>query len=191
MTAESRDGRDKPFCDWLRLNRGLDSYTISLYSCDIDQIFCKYKTSLDGQGTRDIKCMMEIEIKTFGAKPDNQQAEVLYFKHQLMNRKGWFYSNLLNKKITLWHFGQYVLQILDGARPDDCSGLNWGKFEKNGELRFYPIKERHLIRLLKFNVNPNTFEPISFRRHHKVQKIEYLETRGLLFPQWRTITKRS
>jgi hypothetical protein len=193
MTASSRDGRDKPFNDWLRKHPNLESYIQKLYSCDIDQVFLKYETNVDNLGTRDVKLMLEVEIKSYGKKPDNEQLETLFFRHQLLNTKNKYYSNLLRRKISLWHFGQYVLIIHGGNRPDNCLKLQWGIFNKNGDIKYYNISERHLITILSFRYRPDKYEPtlLSLRRHHKTTQLMYTETRDLLFPVEKTLIKRS
>ena len=195
MTTPARDGRDGPFGDWLRKHPDLDSYTIKLYSNDVDQVFCKYKTHIDSCGTRRVKLMLEAEIKCFGKVPDPEQTEVLFFRHQLLLRKGDIgvdlFSSLLRKQVTVWHFGQYVLQINDGERPDKCNSLAWGIFDSQGKLRWNRITERQLINILSFEYRPDRYVRLSLRRHHKTQELVYTETRGLLFPLEKRVLARS
>lgn len=191
MTRAANDGRDKPFSDWLRKHRELDSNQIGLDVSDIDFVFHKFRTHIDGIGERRIKLMMDAEIKTWGKNLSKAQNETLFFRHQLLNSRHQLFSSILNKKVVVWHFGQFVLKIIGGDRPDRCSGLHWGIFDQHGLLTYKDIMENQLIEILGFQIYPNNFEKITMRRHHKTTDIWTVKTRGYLFPFYKRVVKRS
>lgn len=184
MTVVARDGRDKPFSDWLRNQSGLDSRLYSLDVSDIDFTFHRFAANVDKSGTRDIKLMLDLEVKTFGKHPGSNQKETLFFRHQLLSKKGKLFSNLRNCKVTVWHFGQYVLRIIDGDRPDECKELLWGKFATQGVLHYSSIDEETLIKALRFELRPDSLKPLELRRHHITRTIQTVERKGLLFPMY-------
>jgi len=191
MTAPSRDGRDGPFSDWLRNHRDLHSSRYSLYACDIDMMFFRFKPVVDKVGSRDLKLTMDVEIKTFGAYPKDEQMELLFFKHQLRAKKK-MYSTFLKRNVGVWHFGQFVLRIFGGDRPDKCDSMNWCCFTNKGILDECEIQEETLTKILKFDIAPDDKEDInlSTRRHHKTVWTYYTDTSGL-FPVERLVVKRS
>jgi len=191
MTASARDGRDGPFSDWLRRNPSIDSRDHSIYACDIDMMFYKYRTVVDKVGTRDLKLTMDVEIKTFGAYPNEEQRELLFFKHQL-NVKKKMYSTMLSRAVKVWHFGQFVLRILDGDRPDNCTSMNWGRFSERGRLEEVSVDETMLAGILRFDIAPDTLDKLelSTRRHHKTTWTYYTDKSGL-FPVERPVASRS
>ena len=192
MTKPAFDGRDKPFSDWLRQHPKLDSTLCSLDVTDIDFAFHKYRSNVDGLGTREIKLILDLEVKTFGKIPPKPQLETLYFRHQLLATKSQLMSNVRNQKLTVWHFGQYILIIHDGLRPDDCSKLEWCQFDSFGRLNNTTIQDHKLIKLLGFVIRPDNFAPLSLRRHHKTKVYGYVDrSNDLLFPIAKYITQRS
>jgi len=191
MTKIDKDGRDKPFSDWLRNQPDLDSIERGIDLTDIDFVFHKYKSQVNGIGTRKVKLMLDIEVKSFGAKPEPAQAETLFFRHQLLNRKKMLYSSMSGKIITVWHFGQFITVLNDGKRPDKCKSIEWGIFDPRGKINFKVISERKLIKILGFYIRPDNFERLSLRRHHKTSEFGYVERENVLFPMAKFIIKRS
>ena len=200
MTAQARDDRDKPFSDWLRKQPKLDSVLQAVYATDIDMTLYKYKPSVDRVGTRDVKLMMDVEVKTFGAAMGDQQRETLFFRHQLLKNIGTraqradctkqLLSTFLNRRVAVWHFGQYVLRLLDGARPDSCSAIEWNIFSASGRLLPRVISEETLIQVLSFILRPDDMKPLALRRHHKTHELFIVDHSGL-FPVDRRIVRRS
>ena len=192
MTKPSFDGRDKPFADWLRRHPNLDSNLYSLDVTDIDFAFHKFKSNIDGLGTRDVKLMFDLEIKTFSKIPPRPQLETLYFRHQLLAKSSKLISNIKNQKLTVWHFGQYILIIHNGDRPNECEKLEWCQFDKGGKLKNAIISEQKLIEILGFVIRPDNFALLTLRRHHKTNAIGYVDrSADLLFPIAKHIIKRS
>ena len=192
LTAKSRDGRDGPFSDWLRSHPDLESNKHSLDTPDIDHIFHKFRSWVDGVGDRRVKLIMDVEIKTYGKHPNFNQMETLYFHHQLLNQKRKLYSNHLKREITVWSFGHFVLVIYGGARPDQCDFMEWGNFDNLGILKFTKLSELELVSVLRFDVRPDTFAKLTLRRHHKTSIFGYEDhSSDLLFPIAKHILKRS
>ena len=192
MTKIANDGRDKPFSDWLRKHPRLDSIQAGLDVTDVDFIFHKYKSNVDGEGTRDVKLMFDVEVKTYGGKANPSQSETLFFRHQLLNKRGKkLYSPRVRDKVTVWHFGQFILVIKGGNRPDLCKEIKWGIFGPRGEIKFNVITEPKLVDILGFNIRPDNFDKLTLRRHHKTREYGYEVREGYLFPMAKSMTQRS
>lgn len=190
MTVVARDGRDKPFSDWLRSQPGLESRLYSLDILDIDFSFHHFITRVDKNGTREVKLMLDLEVKTFGKNPNANQIETLYFRHQRLQGMNKLYSTCMKKKVSVWHFGQFILRMDGGDRPDKCSSINWVKFGKQGMLTLQEINEPFLIEILQFKRRPDTFKKLDLRRHHKTSIITVVDHGGL-FPLWAEEVHRS
>ena len=190
MTRIANDNRDQPFSDWLRRHPKLDSVKRGIDVTDVDFVFHKYKSQVDGIGTRKVKLMLDVEVKTWGAKPRPGQAETLFFRHQLLNSRGMLHS-IISGKTTVWHFGQFVTMLNGGSRPDMCKSIEWGVFNPSGLLAFKHISEDELVRVLGFHIRPDNFEKLTLRRHHKTQEFGYIETQDMMFPIAKHIIKRS
>ena len=146
---------------WVRNNRSLDSVRESIVRFDLDLLLHRYKTPTDGKGTRDIQCMMFIEIKTFMAKVSDAQRDTLSLLNQVMrNRKPNIHSNprrqvknqicrayskMLNKEVRLLLYGGHLLQM-DGTCPNSSSLMLWDN---------KPIDPIRLEELLRFERDPD------------------------------------
>jgi hypothetical protein len=171
MTRRARDGRDKPFCDWLRNHDLLDAAHAGLHATDVDMSMMKYRTTIDAVGTRQVKLMADVEVKTWGRWPDEDQHEHLYFRHQQLQSRCRRRSTKLRKWVGVWHFGVSMLSITGGERPDDCEGIQWGRFEPvTGAVLKRSITEDQLVSLLRFDLDHDTVAPFEIRRHHKTQE---------------------
>ena len=145
----------------MRNNKCLDSVRESIVRFDLDLLLHRYKTTTDGKGTRDIQCMMFIEIKTFMAKISDAQRDTLSLLNQVMrNRKPNIhssprrqiknqicraYSRMLKKDVTLFLYGGHLLQM-DGTCPKSSSLMLWD---------YKPINIDCLEKLLRFEMNPD------------------------------------
>jgi len=202
MTRPAIDGRDGPFSDWLRKQPSLDSVRKAITANDIDMTFLKYRTVVDDIGTRKVKLMMDLEIKTNGAAPTKDQLEVMCFRD---HHKGanWYWSTYMKEQVRLYYFGHFALTIRGGERPDVCSEMEWMQFcsqkmkrrnwrKYSGEIKTTPVSIDRLVQLLAFEIAPDTFEPIDLRlrRHHKTQHLYVVDKSGL-FPVDRRMIKRS
>lgn len=183
MTTQRRHGEDTPFCAWLRANPDLDSIRHSLTVNDNDLIIHKYRTKVDGLGTRGVQLQMWLELKTFGAMPNDNQRQTLFDHHQLLARK----QRLLDarnpgQRRSVWHFGAFVLS-LSGTTPDNSNRILWCRFDAAGALDANEVTVDQLIRILRFDVAPDWFDPIEgrLRRHHKTQQLIMVQRMPLGF----------
>jgi hypothetical protein len=173
MTVQRRHGTDSPFGAWVRSKKELDSNEdkAALVVNDIDWAFHKYKTDVDGIGTRGVQCCMDVEVKTKGAEPNRSQQEVWFFRHQLLNHKKKL-RRPREEPVMVWNFGVFVLQ-LQGEYPRDGDQMRWGVFQKDGGLKWYTTyREKRIVELLGFALRPDRpHEEVSLRRHHKTRKL--------------------
>jgi len=161
QTQETLFGR------WIRGNPELDSgdgYVVT----DQDYWIHKYKHF----GNRSFQCLMLVEIKTMGARLSASQTETLYIANQLMrNRrqtptkelkhqagggvtKVWSIMN--NTHVVLKAFGMHVLTF-SGLGPEDSDWIKWDNRQ---------IDEKVLTQLLRFDLDPDTLNPLDLKSHH-------------------------
>jgi hypothetical protein len=186
MTRERLFGSDVPFMNWCRNSKALPSWsdTCGWVQTDVDTFVHRYLTCVDGLGTREIQVMMEVEVKTRSGSLTPSQQDTYFKKHLMINKqKTW-------KGQTLIHHGITVL-IMSGTTPDDSSSLVWCRFDEKGNLRKNQITSRQLISLLKFECDPDSLKPTSFRRHHAVKSYLVAEKTPLGFVTERKLIKRS
>ena len=86
MTRDRIIGEDTPFGAWMRRNEKLSS--TEFVTCDIDHCIHRYKTTVDGYGTREIQNLMFLEVKQFGAGLRDSQRDTLYKLHKTMSTNG-------------------------------------------------------------------------------------------------------
>jgi len=149
---------------WMRSNKQLDSQNAGIVRFDLDILLHKYKQCIDGKSTRDIQCMMFVEVKTFMAVPSQAQIDTLSILSDVMrNRKTNINSKhrrqvggqirkakskLLGKEVTIKLYGGHLLQ-LDGTSPENSSVLMWD---------YKPIDSLMLMQLLRFDRDPDRIE---------------------------------
>jgi len=155
---------ESDFERWFRNHKDLHSAREGLVRFDLDVLLHKYKTCTDGKGSRDIQCMMFIEVKTYMATPSPAQSDTLYTLNQILrNRRPnihstpkWqikgqmtrVWSKYLNRNTTLKLYGGHMLQM-DGTFPDNSSMIMWDH---------QVIDERTLMELLRFERDPDRIE---------------------------------
>ena len=173
-TAETGFGR------WMRNNPALDSGE-GIVRTDCDHIICRYKTSLQG---RDFQLMMIVEVKEFGASPDECQIDLLQFLAQSTmikgkNRNGGIThtthlltSRKLGRKVRVRNFGVHLLQF-EKTNPIDSKWIKWNRKLISSEVLvgllqlerhpFHPekmmvdfLRDRHKQESLLFDCNPST-----------------------------------
>lgn len=148
---------------WMRHNPELKSES-GIVRFDLDILLHRYKFSEDRKGTRDVQCMMFVEVKTFMATPSPAQIDTLSILNQVLrNRRPNIhstprrqvigqltkaYSKLNRRDVRLWLFGGHLLQI-DGSSPDNSSRMLWDNLD---------INKSHLLELLRFERNPDNVE---------------------------------
>ena len=193
MTTQRRDGgaEETPFGKWVRAQDDLDSISECLTVNDVDMMFHKYRIELDGIGPRKVQLMLDLEVKTFDRMPSSDQRQTLFFHHQLLSSTGPLLDSRNGGQASVWHFGFFVLSMsgLHPGEPDPC--LMWCRFDEVGKLFPVPISVQSLKEILRFDIRPDTLEPISLRRHHKTQRVEYTETTPLGFVTPRIVKRRS
>lgn len=166
-------GSDLPFCDWLRHEQGLpaSSQDCGFVATDVDLMVHRYMSSVDGHGTREIQGLMHLEVKTRGGRPGSSQLDTLFKAH--CRQCGWF---TLGDQ-SLCHFGVSFVSM-DGTHPRDSRTLLWGRFTHFGSLRWRSIDLDTLVRLLRFDIDPDTFHRISHHRDADDNSIVLYEAAG-------------
>ena len=61
------------------------------------------------------------------------------------------------------HFGLSMLSM-DGTMPDDSTLMYWGRFNHFGRVIWREVEQAKLLELLRFDVDPDSLNQISFRR---------------------------
>ena len=163
------------FARWMRNERELDSIRSGIVTQDLDLIVHVYKSYIDRKYTREVQCLMFVEVKTYSAKPSPAQIDTLSIMSQVLRnrrnnnhskKKGLHAENhnpyakvlskITNRKIDLRMFGGHLLQMSNDNPVE--SVLKWDYKE---------IDLKILIGLLKFELDPdNPYEKISIRRRH-------------------------
>lgn len=185
-------GEDKPFADWVRNHEDLESHPpVGFTQTDIDVLVHRYWTEVDGMGSRDIQCLMHIETKTRNGFPSRSQADTLA-KLDLHACKTRHEAKAFNGLVVHW-WGCFFLRMT-GTAPDNSKEMFWGGFPalestscpncnqetlrtaheckcgfmfSGPEIRWRLIDAEMLLALLRFEIDPVNFVPLSYRRHKK------------------------
>jgi len=142
---------------------------------DLDVLLHKYLTFDDKKGRRDIQCLMFVEVKTFGAEITKQQRDTLSLFSQVLrnrhvninsNRKGRHALNHIppcsclsifkGKMVTLRMFGGHLL-TLERDDPENSNSILWD---------YKPISKEQLVQLLSFEIDPDSFRAMDWRRRY-------------------------
>lgn len=165
--------QETAFERWVRNHHALDSRKSGIVRFDCDVLLHKYLTPTDKKGTRDIQCVMFIEVKMHGANVGEAQRDTLsMFSQVLLNRRPNIHgpkkgihakdhcppsrckSHILGREVSLHLFGGHLLQF-EHESPGDSGWIAWD---------YKPINEEMLLKLLRFELNPHTLRPIDWRR---------------------------
>ena len=164
-------GYDIPLEDamgqWIRNHPELSSRDGFAFM-DRDLVVHRFKTTHG----RSLQCLMFVEVKTRGAELNESQRDSMLTIHQLLrNRRTtptkkarWqsqgtptkVYSSLINTEVRVISFGYYLLTLSHSA-PSNSAWMTWQKRE---------IDQSTLIKLLRFDLDPETLRPLDFRLHH-------------------------
>lgn len=167
--------QETPFERWMRNSQDLDSRIAGIVRFDCDVLLHRYRTECDKRGARDIQCIMFIEVKCRGANVDDAQRDTLsMFSQVLRNRKtnrhqkrlgrhagnhtpyAQCYSQKMRRPICLRMYGGHLLRMAG----DEPTGSDWILWDNK------PITEEQLIGILKFDLDPDSLEPIDWRRRY-------------------------
>jgi len=166
------------FSQWLRSHPGIESRDgFVVYDCDF--IIHRYKTYTDKKTklSRELQCIMIVEVKTYGAVASLSQKDTLWTISQfLRNRRktkqkkteiqadnppAKIRSLVLNRDIEVRAYGVHTLTF-EKTGPQNSKWIKW-----DGKKI---ITEKQLIKLLRFDLDPDTLRKIDFRRHHARSK---------------------
>jgi len=143
------------------------------FDCDI--LLHRYFMPGDKKGIRDLQCLMFIEAKTQGASLTPAQQDTLsMFNQALRNRRpniyrkkrgrhlkdhcppALAYSHLLKDDVRLWMYGGHLLRMNNDA-PDTSTWIEWD---------YQKIDVPTLLQLMKFEIDPDSLQPIDWRRRY-------------------------
>ena len=160
---------------WVRNHPQLDSRTAGIVRFDLDLLLHRYAGLIDGLGSRDIQCLMFIEVKTYGSRVTDAQRDTLFTLNQVLrNRKpnrhrakrgahledhiplAKTYSWCNKRRVALKLFGGHSLRLSAGC-PEKSAWIEWDH---------KAIDVDALVRLLRFEIDPDTLEPIDWRRRY-------------------------
>jgi len=182
--------QETAFERWMRNHHELDSRKSGIVRFDLDLLLHRYLTPGDKKGTREIQAVMFIEVKTRGGILRPAQKDTLGMLQQVLrnrrrnihsSKKGphaknhcpltrcW--SHLLGRDIILRMFGGHLLEF-ECDSPDDTGWIAWDKKTINEEM---------LLRLLRFELDPDTLKPIDWRRRYSDFKSR--NSQLFLFPE--------
>ena len=169
-TVETAFGR------WMRHEPALDSREgIVCFDCDI--LLHRYQIAIDKGKSREIQCLMFVEVKTFNADMSPSQRDTMTLFSQVLknlrsDRRGrkagdhktmaLAFSWLLGRSVRLRMFGGHLLQ-LSGADPLTSDTMKWDH---------KPITRDQLVALLRFELDPHSLQPIDWRRHHAIFQVK-------------------
>ena len=185
MTRSRLYGSDVPFCEWMRNCDNLPAFSMKcgFVVTDIDVLIHRYLMEIDGIGSRDIQAILHIEVKTRGGEPNASQRDTLW-KQLCFNG-----VRIINGDYVR-HFGVSVLK-LSHTTPVDSEYMEWGRFNRDGILHYRVITITTLIRLFRFELHPDNFQPRPFRRHHKNHIITTMIAEPLRFESEAIVAQRS
>jgi len=150
---------EQGFGRWIRDVETMDSKRDGFYVMDSDYWIYKWKTCRN----KSYQCIMLVELKTRGKKPDDAQRSCMHMINQLMrNRKQYpaiklqagtgltkLYSIMNRKRVNVKSFGVHTL-CLSGTSPDNSSEILWDNKR---------IDVNKLVSLLRFDTDPDSLNP--------------------------------
>jgi len=160
---------------WMRNEPQLDSRDVGIVRFDCDVLLHRYKRTEDKKSSRDLQCLMFVEVKTFSADVTLPQKDTLSLMAQVLrNRRqnkhhakrgrhvadhnplALAFSWLLGRSVRLRMFGGHLLQ-LSGADPVSSTALLWDHKS---------ITVDQLLGLLRFDLDPDSLRDMDWRRRY-------------------------
>jgi hypothetical protein len=188
MTRDRLFGSDVPFMAWCRSCELLPSWSpdCGWVQTDVDTFIHRYITSVDKQGTREVQAMMETEVKTRSGNLTQSQVDTYRKKHATTM------PYLQFRGQAIFNYGVSFVRM-DGTSPLDSTLIEWGRFNRASdfEIVWKVICLDQLIKLMRFELNPDTLSANSYRRHHKTRKVWVAEETPLGFVAERELITRS
>lgn len=175
-------GQDTDFLAWIRNCEDLPSREgPSRFSIqDVDVMIHCFMKSVDRVGTREVQPMMEIEVKTNGARPDFAQRDTMWCKHRLYEICKADHGLRLGDR-ALFHLGIFFL-FFSATSPLNSDRIYWGRFDESGKIIESEIDIKKLVRLLRFDDDPRTLERSDWRRRHSRKEYAVQTLSELGFP---------
>jgi hypothetical protein len=168
MVRDRIYGNDVPFSDWCRrMGKQGQLPSVASDGCavvltDVDMTVHRYMTPVDKIGTRQLQALMEVEVKTRNGNPTRSQLDTYAKKHvttRLVTKVG---------GVQVFNYGISFLSF-SGTSPDDSESIRWGRFNKNEpNISWKTIDEDTLVKLLRFDLHPDSLQKHPFRRHHYI-----------------------
>jgi hypothetical protein len=188
VTRDRLFGSDVPFMAWCRSCSLLPSWSpdCGWVQTDVDTFIHRYLTCVDKQGTREVQPMMELEVKTRSGNLTDSQVDTYRKKHATtIPLLKWNWQTLINYGVSF--------VCLEGSSPADSAWIKWGRFKRSSlvEISWNDISIDQLIKLMRFELHPDTLCASSYRRHHKTAKVMVCEETPLGFVAERELTTRS
>lgn len=167
--------KESLFNQWLRSNKSLASENGFVFF-DTDLIVHKYKTDND----RTVQYLMFVEVKTFGAMPTEAQRDTLNVVGQFLRNRNdtpskkhylqvpgmgnYVHSTMSNSLVRIRAFGAHLL-VFERKSPLD-GWIKWNKFY---------ISVGQLEKLLRFELDPDSLQPMDNRIHHAQKQYPLFE----------------
>lgn len=166
------------FSQWVRKQKPLDSEWEGTVLSDTDFIVHKYcfRDSKSGMRDRLVQYMMLVEVKSHGAVWSKSQRDTLLSFDRVLRsvrrpnkrshgqfqdnenvRVEFRYSEIAKAEVQIISYGVHLLAF-DSHSPSTSRTIRWDQTL---------ISEKDLVRVLAFELNPDTLHPLELRRHKK------------------------
>lgn len=183
MTTERRDGQEPtPFHAWVRGHPDLDSIRQCLCIGDSDLWVQRYGERNTRLGIkRDVQYLMLVEVKVHGRDMDAPQRDLLAIVNDLLRTNAWkeqrangqfisghaqnartVYSYIAGKRVRVYCYGVHKLRM-SAATPELSEWMTWSD---GGGIERY-VTQDELLRLLRFETNPDSLRPMEHREHKR------------------------
>jgi len=170
---------EQPIKAWIRKHHDLDSRNACLCIGDCDLWVQKYGTRASTRPgvDRSVMYLMLVEIKTHGRDLDKPQRDLLHIVNQLLRTNPWreqrdagrfvvghkqnvriVYSVMAGVRTPIHCYGVHKL-TLSGSTPGDSSSITWDD---------RPIDRVQLVKLLRYDLSPDSLRPLEHRSHKAV-----------------------